>query len=79
MKLIKNIKLTYDVNYEDFLQFLKDGNGIYNNLTDATDEYLKSLTGVTYNTKNKDSELKLYENENIDDLNFYLTINKYNL
>lgn len=80
IKLIQKYDITTYIDYDDFLNYLKESNKQFKDINDAIKLYMNNKNSLKIDEKKIDSILDIDEDsKKMEKLNFYLKLAKYNL
>jgi hypothetical protein len=80
IKLIQKYDITTYIDYDDFLNYLKESNKQFKDINDAIKLYMNNKNSLKIDEKKIDSILDIDEDsKKMEELNFYLKLGKYNL
>jgi hypothetical protein len=80
IKLIQKYDKTTYIDYDDFLNYLKESNKQFKDINDAIKLYMNNKNSLKIDEKKIDSILDIDEDsKKMEELNFYLKLGKYNL
>jgi len=80
IKLIQKYDITTYIDYDDFLNYLKESNKQFKDINDVIKLYMNNKNSLKIDEKKIDSILDIDEDsKKMEELNFYLKLAKYNL